>query len=205
LRRRPAASAGLSRSRGDRSPSNRRVDLVWLTKRGNRVQDGFSTAREPLGTTRTDSRVRVVSEITIPDDLGGLHPVAATVDGDTVAVAAFSITPSIVEITPSSGPVGTPFEGHIKRVVWTEYNNTDALTDDNKFLGDACGFNSQGGTSRFRSRRPDSPATTLSTCIRPSTRVSTRARFPTSTTSLSSPTGTTTRGARCRGSTSRSR
>jgi hypothetical protein len=38
------------------------------------------------------------------------------------------ITPSIVKVSPTSGPPGTPFQIEIKGVGWTEYDNTYQIT-----------------------------------------------------------------------------
>ena len=56
----------------------------------------------------------------------------------------FVIETSIVSITPTSGPVGTPVTIHLKGVGWTEYDNIYVATYDNAYMGYACGFNSQG-------------------------------------------------------------
>ena len=51
---------------------------------------------------------------------------------------------SIVSISPTSGPVGTPIAIHLKGVGWTEYDNIYIANYDNAYMGYACGFNSQG-------------------------------------------------------------
>ena len=61
-----------------------------------------------------------------------------------LARASFAIETSIVSITPTSGPAGTPVTIHLKGVGWTEYDNIYVATYDNAYMGYACGFNSQG-------------------------------------------------------------
>ncbi|MFB6169539.1 MAG: hypothetical protein ABEJ06_00175 [Haloarculaceae archaeon] len=129
---------------GSGLPSNEGVDLVWLTKRGNRVQSGFSTSRVALASATTDGKGRFETQVTVPDDLGGVHPLVAEVGGSPVALATYGLDPSVAGISPASGPVGTDFTVHLKGVGWTEYDNTYAVAYDNKLLGYACGFNSQG-------------------------------------------------------------
>jgi hypothetical protein len=51
---------------------------------------------------------------------------------------------SIVEMSPRSGPAGTPVTIHLKGVGWTEYDNIYVATYDNAYMGYACGFNSRG-------------------------------------------------------------
>jgi len=82
--------------------------------------------------------------VAIPDDLGGLHALALR-DGDkTIGLTHFVIETSIVSMTPSSGPVGTPISIHLKGVGWTEYDNIYVATYDNAYMGYVCGFNSHG-------------------------------------------------------------
>ncbi|HET7324348.1 MAG TPA: hypothetical protein VFJ06_08460 [Halococcus sp.] len=129
---------------GSGFPSNQMVAINWLTKRGNRVKSGFHTTKLDIATPTTDEQGRFEVAVTVPDDLGGVHPVVAAVDEAPVAVSTFILKPSVVGITPASGPIGTKFTVHVKGVGWTEYDNTYAVTFDNHLLGYACGFNSEG-------------------------------------------------------------
>jgi hypothetical protein len=63
---------------------------------------------------------------------------------DLVARVHFVIETSIVDISPKSGPRGTPVTIHLKGVGWTEYDNLYVATYDNGYMGYACGFNSHG-------------------------------------------------------------
>ena len=112
---------------------------------GSRVSDdGFEPQEKEFGTVKVGGDGRIESPITIPDDLGGLHGLALR-DGDkTLARAFFVIETSIVSMSPTSGPVGTPVTIHLKGVGWTEYDNIYVATYDNAYMGYACGFNSQG-------------------------------------------------------------
>ena len=82
--------------------------------------------------------------LTIPEDLGGLHALILRSSDHDVARASFAIETSIVSITPTSGPAGTPVTIHLKGVGWTEYDNIYVATYDNAYMGYVCGFNSQG-------------------------------------------------------------
>ena len=121
------------------------LQLVWGTFVGNRVSgDGFAPREDSLGEVRVGNDGRFEAPLTIPDDLGGLHTIALRDGGNEVARLHFAIETSIVSITPTSGPVGTPVTIHLKGVGWTEYDNIYIGTYDNAYMGYACGFNSQG-------------------------------------------------------------
>jgi hypothetical protein len=87
--------------------------------------------------------------IVIPDDLGRLHGLALRNGEKTVALDSLFIETSIVSMTPTSGPVGTPITIHVKGVGWTEYDNIYVSTFDNAYMGYACGFNSRDVVINF--------------------------------------------------------
>jgi hypothetical protein len=121
------------------------LQLVWQTATGSRVTDeGFTPKENILGTVKVGEDGRLEAPITVPDDLGGLHSVTLRDGAKSVAEAHFVIETSIVSMTPTSGPVGTPVTIHLKGVGWTEYDNIYVATYDNGYMGYACGFNSQG-------------------------------------------------------------
>jgi hypothetical protein len=131
--------------RGEGFPRNASLQLAWQTYVGSRVSgNGFEPQEKEFGTVAVGADGRIDLPITIPDDLGGLHGLAVR-DGDkTLARVFFVIETSIVSISPTSGPVGTPVTIHLKGVGWTEYDNIYIATYDNAYMGYACGFNSQG-------------------------------------------------------------
>src|SRR4029077_9447497 len=95
--------------RGQGLKSGATLQLVWQTATGSRVTDeGFTPKENVLPTVKVGDDGRLDAPITIPDDLGGLHRLALR-DGDkAIAEVHFVIETSIVSITPTSGPVGTP-------------------------------------------------------------------------------------------------
>jgi hypothetical protein len=122
-----------------------RLALSWGTAVGSRVSgNGFQDEDRPLGEIEVGRDGRVEWPLTIPEDLGGLHSVSLHKGSDRVARTHFVIETSIVEMTPQSGPAGTPVTIHLKGVGWTEYDNIYVATYDNAYMGYACGFNSQG-------------------------------------------------------------
>ena len=119
--------------------------LVWETSVGSRVSaDGFAPQENVIGDVKADAEGRIDSTLAIPEDLGGLHGLVLREGDQQVARAYFVIETSIVEISPRSGPAGTPVTIHLKGVGWTEYDNIYVATYDNAYMGYACGFNSRG-------------------------------------------------------------
>ena len=117
---------------GSGLPANAQVSLVWETQAGNRVSGGGFAAKDDEITKLTvggDGRIDV--PLVVPDDLGGLHGVSIR-RGDTVlARTHFVIETSVVSMSPTSGPPGTPVTIHLKGVGWTDYDNIYVVTYDN--------------------------------------------------------------------------
>jgi hypothetical protein len=131
--------------RGHGFTPGERLALSWQTSVGSRVSgNGFAPEEHSLGDIEVGADGRIERPITIPLDLGGLHSVALRKGDTLLARTHFAIETSIVEMTPMSGPAGTPVSIHLKGVGWTEYDNIYVATYDNAYMGYACGFNSQG-------------------------------------------------------------
>jgi hypothetical protein len=131
--------------RGEGLPAGRAVQLVWQTYVGSRVSgEGYGPSERPLGMATVGSNGRIDSAIVVPEDLGGLHGIEMR-DGDRMLARVFFVVEtSIVSMSPTSGPVGTPVTIHLKGVGWTEYDNIFVATYDNAYMGYACGFNTAG-------------------------------------------------------------
>jgi hypothetical protein len=126
-------------------PPNTPVSLVWHTQAGSRVTDtGFAPRESDLGTARVAADGTLTAPVVVPDDLGGLHTISIRTKDATLAQTAFVVETSIVSISPTSGPAGTPVTIRLKGVGWTDYDNIYVVTYDNAYMGYACGFNSQG-------------------------------------------------------------
>jgi hypothetical protein len=127
-------------------PKNQKIDLIWNTMRGSRVSgNGFGAQKSAWLSVETDDQGSFTKAFPVPDDLGGPpHRVDLQVNGKNVGQTYLSITPSIVKVSPTSGPPGTPIQIEIKGVGWTEYDNTYQITYDNGYVGYVCGFNSAG-------------------------------------------------------------
>ena len=133
------------RLRGSGFPAGASLQLTWETAVGNRVSgDGFSSQTNQLMPVRVGPDGRLDVPVNIPDDVGGLHGVVLRNGDQVLARTHFVIETSVVSMTPTSGPAGTPVTIHLKGVGWTEYDNIYIATYDNAYMGYACGFNSQG-------------------------------------------------------------
>ncbi|WP_284037733.1 hypothetical protein [Neobacillus sp. 114] len=127
-------------------PKNQKIDLVFNTMRGSRVSgNGFGEKQLDLFSIQTDDQGSFTKSFPVPDDLGGIpHRIDLKVNGKIYGQTYLSITPSIVKMTQTSGPAGTPVQIEIKGVGWTEYDNTYNITYDNAYVGYVCGFNTAG-------------------------------------------------------------
>jgi hypothetical protein len=131
--------------RGERFGNARSLQLVWQTYVGSRVSgNGFEPQERVIGEIKVGNDGKIESEISIPEDLGGLHGLVLREGEKNIATTHFAIETSIVSMTPTSGPVGTPITIHLKGVGWTEYDNIYVATYDNAYMGYVCGFNSHG-------------------------------------------------------------
>lgn len=131
--------------RGGGFPRGASLRLIWQTYIGNRVSaQGFEPQDREIGMVTVNGDGRIDAPVVIPDDLGGLHALALRQGDKTLARTYFVIETSIVSMTPTSGPAGTPVTIHLKGVGWTEYDNIYVATYDNAYMGYACGFNSNG-------------------------------------------------------------
>ena len=126
-------------------PAGATLRLIWESFAGSRVTDeGFAPDERQIGEVKVTPEGDVNVPVTIPDDLGGRHGLALMNGDALVARAYFVIETSIAELSPTSGPAGTPVRIHLKGVGWTEYDNIYVATYDNAYMGYACGFNSHG-------------------------------------------------------------
>ena len=131
--------------KGDGFAPGATMRLVWQTSVGSRVSgDGFTSQEMDIADVRADAEGRVNLTVTLPEDVGGLHGLELRSGNEKVAKTYFVIETSIVEMSPRSGPAGTPVSIHLKGVGWTEYDNIYVATYDNGYMGYACGFNSRG-------------------------------------------------------------
>jgi hypothetical protein len=121
------------------------IALSWETYVGNRLSgNGWSTAERPLAKVTADANGAFALRLATPDDLGGPHRVIARTATGAEAAAAYTLVPSVAEISPRIVAPGGAYTVHVKGVGWSETANTYTMVLDNGDIGYACGFNSQG-------------------------------------------------------------
>lgn len=127
-------------------PAGGEAKLVWNTMSGSRVTAaGFAEKQVPLGEAVADDEGKLVYDFAIPEDLGSVpHRIDLMIGDELYGQTYVSINPSIVGMTPVSGPAGTEVTIELQGVGWTEFDNAYYLTYDNAYVGYMCGFNSQG-------------------------------------------------------------
>jgi hypothetical protein len=134
-----------ARLTGSGFPANASVSLVWGTQSGSRVSgNGFAPNENDLAKLTVGPDGRLDAPLVVPEDLGGMHTLAIRSGDKVLARTFFAIETSVVSISPTSGPAGTPVTIHLKGVGWTDFDNIYVATYDNAYMGYACGFNSQG-------------------------------------------------------------
>jgi hypothetical protein len=93
---------------------------------------------------------RLDAAFEIPEDYGGVHDVIATIDGRVVAQNGIEVTQSF-EMTPTSGPIGTPIELRVKGLGWRPMENTWVVNWDNRGVGFVSAAGTRGSAvARFR-------------------------------------------------------
>ena len=143
-------------------PAGETVELKWGTVTGGWVIQNYyyfrgrkySESSLPLGKFPVSASGRLDATFAIPEDYGGVHDVSATIDGKVVAQNGIEVTQSF-EMTPASGPIGTPIELRVKGFGWRPMENTWVVNWDNR----AAGFVTAAGTrgtavARFRASGP---------------------------------------------------
>jgi hypothetical protein len=143
-------------------PSGKTVDLEWVTVTGGWVIEDyyyfrgrkFSQATLSLGKFPVDANGRLDVTFAIPEDYGGVHDVIATIDGQPVAQNGVEVTQSF-EMSPLSGPVGTPIELRAKGLGWRTMENTWVVNWDNRGVGFVTAVSTHGSAvARFRAAGP---------------------------------------------------
>jgi len=131
--------------RGSGFPAKAPLSVNWGTQAGSRVSgNGFAPREQRLASLIVGPDGRIDAPLQIPEDLGGMHALTIRSGDKTLARTFFAIESSVVSISPTSGPPGTPVTIHLKGVGWTDFDNIYVATYDNAYMGYACGFNSQG-------------------------------------------------------------
>lgn len=144
-------------------PAGKSVELTWSTVTGGWVIEDYyhfrgkkyEPATQSLGTFTIDAKGQLDARFRIPEDYGGVHDVIALVDGNPVAQNGIEVTQSF-EMSPVSGPVGTPIELKVKGLGWRTMESTWVVNWDNNLVGFVSAASSKGSaTARFRAAGPE--------------------------------------------------
>lgn len=126
---------------GRNFPPHETVSLIWHRHEGHFAQ-GIPITAEPkpdvLPAVETDSDGSFSVDFEVPHDKGATSPIAAAVGGTTIAKTAFMLQPSIVEMSPKSGPVGTEIDCKISGIGWPIPEMSPYITYDNVLVGYIC-------------------------------------------------------------------
>ena len=143
-------------------PAGKAVDLQWATVSGGWViQDyyyfrgrKYSETTLSLGKFPVSASGRLDASFVIPEDYGGVHDILASIDGKVVAQNGVEVTQSF-EMSPASGPVGTPIELRVKGLGWRTMENTWVVNWDNRGIGFVTAAGTHGSAvARFRAAGP---------------------------------------------------
>jgi hypothetical protein len=143
-------------------PAGEIVDLEWGTVKGGWVIEDYyffrgrkySETTLSLGKFPVTASGRLEATFAIPEDYGGVHDIIATINGKVVAQNGVEVTQSF-EMTPRSGPVGTPIELRVKGLGWRTMENTWVVNWDNRGIGFVTAAGTHGSAvARFRAAGP---------------------------------------------------
>src|SRR5437667_8557079 len=143
-------------------PAGKTAELQWGTVSGGWVIEDYyhfkgkkyTEITSSLGKFNIDSTGRLEARFVIPEDYGGVHEVTALIDGKPVAQNGIEVTQTF-EMSPASGPIGTPIELQVKGLGWRTMESTWVVNWDNHSVGFVSAAGSRGSAvARFRAAGP---------------------------------------------------
>jgi hypothetical protein len=136
--------------RAEGLPVGQEFDLVWRTVKGSwQVANAEYQGRDyaPVGyliaKVKADDAGVFTATFNAPDDFGFWHDVTVQQSDRLFTQAAFYVEMT-VDITPASGPVGTPITVDVKGIGWKQLQNSWLLLYDNSFTGWMSSVNNAG-------------------------------------------------------------
>src|SRR5438067_692350 len=143
-------------------PAGKTAELQWGTVAGGWVVEDYyhfkgkkyTETTSSLGKFNIDSNGRLDASFVIPEDYGGVHEVTALVDSRPVAQNGIEVTQSF-EMSPASGPIGTPIELRVRGLGWRTMESTWVVNWDNHAVGFVSAAGTRGSAvARFRAAGP---------------------------------------------------
>src|SRR5207253_8688873 len=122
--------------RPERSSSSSGARSTARGKSLRRNTTAASTGGSPTrsGRRKTDQAGRLSANFVVPEDSGFMHDIVLQQGGRLFTQSGFLIDMT-VEISPKSGPVGTPIVVEVKGIGWRSLVNSWDLLYDNNFTG----------------------------------------------------------------------
>ena len=131
-------------------PPGTEVELVWLSAEAAwNVGDGTfhgvtaEETRTVLATATVSEAGEATFEFAVPEDYGYVHNVFVEANGELLARNGFTVAPSL-EISPTSGPVGTPITVTMKGVGYRFWESVWHLLYDGAHTGWVSAITSRG-------------------------------------------------------------
>ncbi len=127
--------------KGEKLPPNQEFQLIWRTVDGRwKVTETEYKGREYvpadylMAKLKSDATGRLSATFTTPDDFGFEHDIILQQGNRLMTQVAYSVDMT-VEVSPKSGPVGTPITFTVKGIGWRSLYNSWELLYDNTFTG----------------------------------------------------------------------
>jgi hypothetical protein len=122
-------------------PPNQEFQLIWRTVNGHwKVTESEYHGREyqqaayQIAKVKSDAEGRLTAKIVAPEDFGWVHDIVLQQPDRMFTQVGFSLDMT-VDISPKSGPVGTPITVTVKGIGWRSLFNSWELLYDNHFTG----------------------------------------------------------------------
>jgi hypothetical protein len=134
-------------------PPGQEFQVVWVTVDGSwNVSDAeyhgreFSQIAYEIARVKADQSGRLSAKFIAPDDFGFLHDIVLQQGDRLFTQVAYSLDMT-VEISPKSGPVGTPINVEVKGIGFRSLYNSWDLIYDNNFTGWISAVTTRGSAS----------------------------------------------------------
>ncbi|HEX3487117.1 MAG TPA: hypothetical protein VHT51_18830, partial [Micropepsaceae bacterium] len=139
--------------KGDKLPPNQEFQLVWRTVNGrwNTTETEykgreFTPADYAMGSVKSDAQGRFSANFTTPEDFGFDHDIVLQ-QGDRLMTQVNYSVDMTVDISPKSGPIGTPITVTVKGIGSRSLYNSWDLLYDNHFTGWMSAVSTHGNAS----------------------------------------------------------